>query len=38
VMRLRGIPVTPRPSTQTVHTPAVQGAGWTTGGRSLAPL
>jgi DUF1365 family protein len=38
VMRLRGIPVTPRTSTQTVHTPAVQGAGWTTGGRSLAPL
>jgi hypothetical protein len=38
VMRLRGIPVTPRTGTQTVHTPAVQGTGWTTGGRSLAPL
>ena len=38
VMRLRGIPVTPRTGTHTVHTPAVQGAGWTTGGRSLAPL
>jgi DUF1365 family protein len=38
VMRLRGIPVTPRTGTQTVHTPAVQGTGWSTGGRSLAPL
>lgn len=38
VMRMRGVPVTSRTGTRTIHAPAVQGAGWPAGARSLAPL
>ena len=38
VMRMRGVPVTSRTGTRTIHAPAVQGAGWAAGARSLAPL
>ena len=37
-MRMRGVPVTSRTGTRTIHAPAVQGAGWAAGARSLAPL
>ena len=38
VMRTRGVQVTSRTGTRTIHAPAVQGAGWPAGARSLAPL